>query len=65
MNKWHYFNENDENCFIEVWVLFYKKLLYTACGMPIESILRHTEDKSQVDCLMCLKRLNYKINKEK
>lgn len=61
MNKWHYFNENDENCFLEVGMHKKKKLFYTACGMPVGDIKRHTEDKSQVNCLMCLRKLTNNI----
>ena len=64
--KWHYFNENDPNCYIEIWPqLTSEKCFYTACGRIAVTIKRHTENKGQVDCLKCLKRLNYKINKEK
>ncbi len=62
--KWHYFNENDKNCIIEShpYSDSPEKIYCTACGRPIGDVHRHTEDRSQVDCLKCLKRLNYKIN---
>ena len=60
--KWHYFNEYDPVCYIEPWVSpqfsSEKKCYYTACGMPASTVKKYTEDKRQVDCLKCLKRLN-------
>jgi len=59
--KWHYFNEDDPNCYIEPFTRL--RCFYTACGRPAATVKRHTENKSQVDCLKCLKRLNYFIEK--
>ena len=53
--KWHYFNEDNPNCYIEI---THKKLFYTTCGRPASTVKRYTEDKGQVDCMKCLKRLN-------
>ena len=63
--KWHYFNEYDPNCYTEIWPhLTREKCFYTACGKAPENVNLHTENKRQVDCLKCLKRLNYKIKKD-
>ena len=64
--KWHYFNENDPNCYVKYWsyTIECKTSFYTACGRHPKDVKRHTENKLQVDCLKCLKRLNYKINRE-
>ena len=64
--KWHYFNENDENSYFKDWSATgeCKITFYTACCRHPEDVRLHTEDKNQVDCLMCLRQLNYKINKE-
>jgi len=61
--KWHYFNEYDPSCCI--YIRWKEKRFYTGCGRSIGNVKRYTEDKGQVDCLKCLKRLNYEINKEK
>jgi len=64
--KWHYFNEKDTDCwFYKDWFCETEKKFHTICGRPIKAVKRHTENKGQVDCLGCLKRLNYKINKGK
>lgn len=56
-HKWHYFNEEDKLC-IFINPVLQKQEFYTLCGRHPYNVKRHTEDKSQVDCLQCLTVLN-------
>lgn len=55
--KWHYFNETDEAC-IAYNELIDDFILFTACRRDVADVCRHTELKSQVTCVKCLKTLN-------
>ena len=54
--KWHYFDTDSPLCIYEP--LYGALMQYTACGMKLWLVHRHTEFKTKVDCLNCLCVLN-------
>lgn len=58
MTKWHYLNENDDMCKRGKDSTVFPSGLATACNRDPLTMKRHTEEKSQVDCLVCLNMIN-------
>ena len=67
MSKWHYFHEEYDICRLDLYSnnpSIQKKEYITACYRNINMVKQHTELKSQVTCLKCLKRINNINNKK-
>ena len=60
--KWHYLNTRDEIC------CYYHadgtQSLVSACGRNMITLQHHTEFRSRVNCLSCLRRINQETNKK-
>jgi len=63
--KWHYFNSADDICryVTKPFSIQAEVTFFTACNKDIEKVKRHSEFKSRVDCIQCIKRLNFKLKK--
>ena len=55
--KWHYFNMKDDMCRFKH-PFTPDIILLTYCNKHAMNVRRHTEFKSNVTCVQCLRRLN-------
>ena len=60
--KWHYLNTRDEICCYHH--IDGTQSLVSACGRNMIILQRHTEFRSKVNCLSCLRRINQETNKK-
>jgi len=54
---WHYFNENDPDCWYKMFC-FNKPIPITLCNRDPNDVKLYTENISQVTCKQCLHRIN-------
>ena len=53
--SWHYFDETEDFCWLKT--IGNSRAPKCLCGRPADEVERHTEDRRQVSCIICLHRI--------